>query len=88
MSVDDRVRRCLIEVLGVEDDLIAAELALDAIDDWDSLVALRLLTNLERDLGATLDFDAFMAAQTVGDISRLAAAADAAVEADGEVAVR
>lgn len=77
MSVDHRVRRGLVEVLGVDEPQITEGLALAEIDDWDSLNALRLFTNLERDLGATLDYDAFMTAESVGDICRLVTATTA-----------
>ena len=78
MSVDHRVRRCLVDVLGVDEPSIAEGLPLADIDDWDSLNAVRLLTNLERHLGASLDYEAFMAAETVGDVSLLVATTEAA----------
>jgi len=68
MSASELVRDVLSQLLDVDEQQLEPELALAAIEDWDSVNALRVLMFLEREVGAPLDFEAYSASQTLGDL--------------------
>ncbi|MEV7686066.1 acyl carrier protein [Streptomyces bungoensis] len=68
----------LAQLLDADEDALGPGTALAAIEDWDSVNALRVLVHLERTLGAPLDYERFAAAETVGDIAAVVAAVSGA----------
>jgi acyl carrier protein len=66
----------LCEVLSESADEFSAEPLL-AEHDWDSLVSLEVLAQLESQLSVVLDLRSFHAARTVDDLIGLAAGAAA-----------
>ncbi|WP_329623812.1 acyl carrier protein [Streptomyces sp. NBC_01255] len=64
------------QLLDVDEDTLALDAPLQAIDGWDSVNQLRILVFLERELGAPLDYDRFSTAETLGDLASLVADTD------------
>jgi acyl carrier protein len=75
MPTDELVADVLAQLLETDPDTLTDETDLSAVQNWDSVNALRVLMFLERELAAALDFERYSAARTVGD---LVAVADAA----------
>lgn len=70
MIAFESVQECLANVLDFESE-VGVETPLDALEGWDSVNALRVLTNFERTFSVRLPLDAFVSAKTVGDLYRL-----------------
>jgi acyl carrier protein len=51
----NELRQSVADVLGCDVAEVVAGVRLDAIEGWDSMNALRLLTSLESDFGIRLD---------------------------------
>lgn len=65
------VRARVAEVLDIGEDEILPETALVDLTNWDSVNALRLMTNLEAMLRVRLPFAGFAEAKTAGDLCNL-----------------
>ncbi|WP_405853294.1 acyl carrier protein [Streptomyces sp. NBC_00090] len=79
---DEAARATVVEavaqLLDVDEDTLAADTPLQAVEGWDSVNQLRILVYLERELGAPLDYDRFTVAETIGDLVSLVADTQAA----------
>ncbi|MGW6390042.1 acyl carrier protein [Streptomyces sp. NPDC055103] len=75
------VVEAVAQLLDVDEDTLALDAPLQAIDGWDSVNQLRILVFLERELGAPLDYDRFTAAETLADLASLVADTEAAAGA-------
>jgi len=75
------VRETVAILLDLDEDSLSLAEPLDAVEGWDSVNALRVLMVLEREAGHPLDFDAFSAAGSLGEIADLLAATVAAAGA-------
>ena len=73
MHSDHLVRDVVAQLLDVEEEVLEMDRLLAAIPDWDSVNALRVLVHLERELGTALDYDRFMHARRLADLSALVA---------------
>ncbi|MDG6109123.1 acyl carrier protein [Dactylosporangium aurantiacum] len=66
------------QLLDVDEEELTAQRPLAAIAGWDSVNSLRVLVYLERELNVSLDYERFVAAQTVGDLAAITADAQRA----------
>jgi acyl carrier protein len=73
MHSDHLVKDVVAQLLDLEEESLEMDRPLAAIPDWDSVNALRVLVYLERELGTALDYDRFMHAQALADLSALVA---------------
>lgn len=67
----DDFRNCLRDVLDASSADLAADAALETVPGWDSVNALRVLTNVEAAFGVRLPLHAFVEAKTVGGLFQL-----------------
>lgn len=70
----------LSQVLDIDEPDLSPRVELQALPGWDSVNALRVLLVLEREIGATVDFERFVAATTVGALDELVASTTRAAE--------
>lgn len=63
-----KVYSLIAEVLGVDVDVIHDELAIGDIPEWDSLGHMRIITELETQLGVALDIEQTLEIEDVEDI--------------------
>jgi acyl carrier protein len=70
------------QVTDVPAEEMTADTRFDALDNWTSFAALRLLTLVEERFGIGLDFRAYFAAARVGDLASLVVAAWPQAEAE------
>ncbi|GEB61495.1 acyl carrier protein [Streptomyces gardneri] len=75
------VVEAVAQLLDVDEDTLALDAPLEAIEGWDSVNQLRILVYLERELGSSLDYDRFTAAETLGALASLVADTEAAAGA-------
>jgi acyl carrier protein len=68
MLSENIVKQVVSLLLDVEESYLDANQALSTIDGWDSVNALRVLVYLEREIGASIDYERFMGAQKLGDL--------------------
>lgn len=73
MSADHMVTEVVTQLLDLESDEPAMDTALADIEGWDSVNQMRVLVYLERELGTSLDYDRFMKAESLADLSALVA---------------
>lgn len=66
------------QLLDVDEEELTAQRPLAAVAGWDSVNSLRVLVYLERELNVSLDYERFVAAQTVGDLAEITADAQRA----------
>lgn len=52
--MEDRIKRVMSKVLGVEVDEIGDDSSPDTIDNWDSLRHMNLILALEQEFGVTI----------------------------------
>ncbi len=69
MLSDHVVTDVIAQLLDLDEDSLTMDTELATVDGWDSVNALRVLVYLERELGAPLDYERFMASRTLGDMS-------------------
>lgn len=66
------------QLLDVDEEELTTDRSLAGIAGWDSVNSLRVLVYLERELNVSLDYERFVAAQTVGDLASITADAQRA----------
>lgn len=64
----NKVYKLIAEVLGVNVDVIHDELAIGDIPEWDSLGHMRIITELETQMGVILDIEQTLEIEDVEDI--------------------
>jgi acyl carrier protein len=64
------VREIIAQLFDVDEEILTGDRTLASIG-WDSVQAMRVLMYLEREFGAPIDFDRFMSAKSIGDLSEL-----------------
>jgi acyl carrier protein len=74
MISEAKVRQVIALLLDAEEEELAGERLLSEIEGWDSVNAMRVLVYLERESGGAVDYERFMAAKRVGDLSHVLAA--------------
>jgi acyl carrier protein len=62
------VVEAISQLLDVDEATLTADCNISKIEGWDSVNALRVLTYLERKLGAPVDYKHFMEAEYLGDL--------------------
>ncbi|TRD17798.1 acyl carrier protein [Palleronia caenipelagi] len=65
------VAEALADLLDLDETTLTPETLFEEIDGWDSVNALRLLVFLERETGGKLDYNAYMACKSLGDLAAL-----------------
>ncbi|WP_327267921.1 acyl carrier protein [Streptomyces sp. NBC_01218] len=73
IAAEETVTEAVARLLDVDEDELRGDTALPEIEGWDSVNALRLLVNLERGLGAPVDYERFAAAERIADLALLVA---------------
>lgn len=73
IAAEQTVTEAIARLLDVDEDDLRGDTALPGIEGWDSVNELRLLVNLERDLGTPLDYERFAAAERIADLVSLVA---------------
>jgi acyl carrier protein len=71
MLSEQSVKQVLAQLLDVDEARLTADSLLNSIDGWDSVNALRILIYLERENGASIDYDRFIKAERLGDLVTL-----------------
>ncbi|AVH61055.1 acyl carrier protein [Streptomyces dengpaensis] len=66
------VTRIVADLLEVDEAGLTPATLLADIEGWDSVNQMRLLLHLERDLAASLDYDRFLSAASLGQLTSLA----------------
>lgn len=75
MLTERSVIEIVSQLLDIEESALDADTPFTAIDGWDSVNAMRVLVYLERELGTSVDYQRFMAAERIGDLWRACAQA-------------
>jgi acyl carrier protein len=75
VSADRIVTEVVTQLLDLESDEPAMDTPLAGLEGWDSVNQMRVLVYLERESGANLDYDRFMKAESLADLSTLVAEA-------------
>ncbi|GAA1955254.1 acyl carrier protein [Kitasatospora viridis] len=73
MLSDQAVKDVLAQLLDLDETTLTPDRALAELDGWDSVNALRVLVFLERELGTSIDYERFMAAGSLGELTALVA---------------
>ncbi|MFI5758411.1 acyl carrier protein [Streptomyces sp. NPDC051569] len=73
MSADHIVAEVVGQLLDLETDDLAMSTPLADIEGWDSVNQMRILVYLEREVGGSLDYDRFMRAVSLADLSAVVA---------------
>ncbi|WP_306192445.1 acyl carrier protein [Streptomyces sp. MK5] len=73
MSADRIVLEVVEQLLDFEPGKLTVGTALTEIEGWDSVNQMRVLVYLERELASSLDYDRFMKAESLADVSALVA---------------
>ena len=76
MSAEHIVLDVVGQLLDVDADDLGMDEPLTAIDGWDSVNQMRVLVYLERELGASLDYDRFIKADSLADLATVVADAE------------
>ncbi|WP_078392758.1 acyl carrier protein [Shouchella patagoniensis] len=71
MKNRERLVALIEEVLEIEDENVNLQSNIKELEAWDSVNALRILTNVEADFNVRLNMKDFLAAKTVEEIFRL-----------------
>ncbi|WP_462186521.1 MULTISPECIES: acyl carrier protein [unclassified Frankia] len=67
------VTEVVAQLLDVDEAELAMDRRLAEIEGWDSVNLLRVLVYLERELGSSLDYERFAAAEALGDLAAIVA---------------
>lgn len=59
------------QLLDVDESALSTDTVFAEIENWDSVNALRVLVLLERELGASIDYEGFAGAHRIGDLARV-----------------
>ena len=66
--MNENVVRIMAETFRVKECDIIPELAMEDMDEWDSLIHMELIANLEEELGVEFDVDEITEMNTVAKI--------------------
>jgi len=70
MRFDQVTIRVIAELLDLDEASLSPDRPMNSIEGWDSVVALRVLVYLERELGFAIDYDQFANAAHLGELVR------------------
>ncbi len=70
MNYEAVVIGVIAELLDLDESQLGPEVALAGVKGWDSVNALRVLVYLERETARPVDYQLFMAAETISDIAK------------------
>ncbi|WP_160036895.1 acyl carrier protein [Paenibacillus sp. An7] len=65
-------KRIVAEVLGIDEDILHDDIMLEELEDWDSVNAVRLILNMESELGVRLSVEQVIKARSLHDIQSAA----------------
>jgi acyl carrier protein len=80
---DHMAREVVAHLLDLDEERLSMDRPLATLEGWDSVNALRVLVYLERELGCSLDYDRFMQAEVLADVSALIARTQGLRPAEG-----
>lgn len=66
--MNENVVRIMAETFRVKENDIFPELAMEDMDEWDSLMHMELIANLEEELGVEFDVDEITEMNTVAKV--------------------
>jgi acyl carrier protein len=69
MVSEEQLKQILAMLLDADEDELTGDTLLADLARWDSVNALRVLNYLERQTDGAIDYDRFMAALSVRDLS-------------------
>ncbi|MGK2908665.1 MAG: acyl carrier protein [Sphingobium sp.] len=72
MTIEERVRLLMSDVLEVPPDRISGDVDREALPEWDSLAHLRLITALEEEFGVRPSMAQIGSIYSMGDLVMLA----------------
>ncbi|MFE9422263.1 acyl carrier protein [Kitasatospora sp. NPDC006697] len=78
MLSEQAVKDVVAQLLDLDEETLDAARPLAELEGWDSVNALRVLVFLERELGTSIDYERFMAAESLADLAALAGEPEAA----------
>ena len=70
-EIRDLVRRMFIEVLGVKEEDFSFEKVGEDIDEWDSLSHMTLVSELENDLGISMEIEEISEMDSVENVVKV-----------------
>lgn len=71
-----KIRAFLAERLGVDEGLLADEVGVGDLPEWDSLAQVMLIAAVEAQFSIVIDVDVAFELETVGDIIEMLSALD------------
>ncbi|MFA9557769.1 acyl carrier protein [Evansella sp. AB-rgal1] len=71
MNIQDKLIEIIADVIDVEEDALSGEIGPEEIDEWDSVNSLRILTNIETELGVRLPLDEYNRSKSIGELAEI-----------------
>lgn len=71
MTSEQKLIELIAEVIDVEMDMLSLDIGPNEIEEWDSVNTLRILTNIESELGIRIPLAEYHQASTIGELSEL-----------------
>ena len=69
--METKVKKIIAEQLNIEYEKLELTSQLALLNNWDSLVALRIMSNMENLLGVKVPLQTFIQAKTINDLIKL-----------------
>lgn len=70
--MEKRIEEIFRDVMEWEDDVeVTDEMSPENVEDWDSLVSMSMVLNLEKEYGIKFAYDEILAMETIGDIKEV-----------------
>lgn len=66
-----QVKQIIAEQLNIPTDRLELSSQLSLLNNWDSLIALRIMSNMENTFGKKVSLQMFMKAKTINDLVKL-----------------
>lgn len=68
MSIEEKIRKIMSEILGVKENEIEEDSAIGDLANWDSLNHLKIVASIEREFGIQFTPDVLMDLEDFSDI--------------------
>ncbi len=69
MNTIEQLIGIISEVIDIDHELLSADVGPEHIEEWDSVNALRILTNIEMEMGVRVPLSTYKEAKTISELA-------------------
>ena len=71
MNTIEQLIEIIAEVIDIDQEILSADIGPEHIEEWDSVNTLRILTNIEMEMGVRVPLSTYKEAKTIGELAEV-----------------